>query len=328
VSVPAAAGGFRLGSLRVEPPLLLAPMADLSGHAFREAVRAYGGCGLFYSEMLNSRRVPTEPDESEIFLGFGQEDRLLLQVLGDDPQALARSVERLERFQPAGFDWNLGCTRSKITHWGWGASLLRDPRAAARALAALRRATARPLTVKLRIPDDPRPDALAEFARLLESEGADGITVHARTPEMRFARPARWERIAEVKARVRVPVIGNGDVFSVEDALAMFARTGCDGVMIGRGAAARPYLFRDVAAALAGQPLPEAPAPAEVLDRVLASFGEDLQSPKRAKEFKTFCQYFAESLPVPHWFWAPLQSLRTGPELARMAKKYFIKTPA
>lgn len=323
-SAPAALPSLRIGSLRTVP-LLLAPMADLSHFALRAAVRHYGGCGLYYSEMLNSRRAPLEPDTSPIFKGFGLEPDLVLQVLGDDPDLLRRSLERLERFQPAGFDWNLGCTRSKITRWGWGAKLLTKPDKAAKALAVLRRATRRPLTVKIRIPDEGGLTQLKAFAAMLESEGADGVIVHARTPEKRFSRPAKWEWIADVKARLNIPVIGNGDVRTVEDALRMFAHTGCDGVMIGRGAAAKPYLFRDIAARLAGKPVPSAPEPSEVLERVLEGFKGELEKPDRARELKTFCQYFAESLPVPHWFWGPLQSARSGPELAAKARAFFTK---
>jgi tRNA-dihydrouridine synthase B len=314
---------FSLRGLEVRPPLLLAPMADLTGAAFRGVVRGYGGCGLFCSEMLNIRRVPTEPDRSPIFKGFGQEPDLVLQVLGDDPDLLGRAVARLERFAPAGYDWNLGCTRAKITRWGWGADLLNDPPRLARGLAALRRATQRPVTVKMRLPDAGEEAGVRALVAVLESEGADAITVHPRTSERRFRRPARWDVIAAVKSWVKVPVIGNGDVAGVEDALRMFAVTGCDGVMIGRAAAARPYLFRDIAARLRGEEPPPPPGPDEVLERLLAQFGAEVAEPKRARELRTFCQYFAEGLPVPHWFWGPLQALREGPALAAAARAFF-----
>lgn len=316
---------FRVRGLEVRPPLLLAPMADLTGAAFRALVRGFGGCSLFCSEMLNIRRVPTEPDASPIFRGFGQETDLVLQLLGDDPDLLGRAVARLERFAPAGFDWNLGCTRGTITRWGWGADLLGDPPRLARGLAALRRATERPLTVKMRLPDTSGEEQVRGLVRVLESEGADAITVHPRTSERRFRHPARWDVIAAVKGWVKVPVIGNGDVGTPEDALRMFEVTGCDGVMIGRAAAARPYLFRDIAARMEGREPPGPPTPEEVLERLLQLFGEGIAGPKRARELRTFCQYFAEGLPVPHWFWGPLQSLREGPALAARAREFFRK---
>jgi len=328
--VTGTAGGprrnsFRLAGLAVKPPLLLAPMADLSNYAFRNTVRAYGGCGLCYSEMLNSRRLPLEPDSSPIFKGFGREERLALQVLGDDPDLLTRSVRRLEAFQPAAYDWNLGCTRAKITRWGWGAGLLNAPAKVATALAALRRATTRPLTVKIRIPENASDDGLRAFVTMLESEGADGVIVHARTTEKRFSRPAKWDYITRIKSWLRVPVIGNGDIRTAEDALAMFDQTGCDGIMIGRGAAARPYLFRDIAACLEGKLAPEPPAAEAVLEQIISNFEGDLDTPDRAREFKTFCQYFAEGLPVPHWFWGPLQSLDRGDRLVAKAREFFAR---
>ncbi len=317
--------GVRMRTIEVRPPLFLAPMADLTGAAFRALVRGFGGCGSFCSEMLNVRRVPTEPDSSPIFKGFGQEPDLFLQLLGDDPDLLGRAVARLERFAPAGYDWNLGCTRGTITRWGWGADLLTDPPRLARGLAALRRATERPLTVKMRLPDAGGEEQVRDLVRLLEDGGADAITVHPRTTERRFRRPARWDVIADVKDRVKVPVIGNGDVATQEDALRMFGLTGCDGVMIGRAAAARPYLFRDIAARLEGREPPAPPGPEEVLEGLLERFGEGISEPKRARELRTFCRYFAEGLPVPHWFWGPLQSLRDGPALAAKAREYFRK---
>ncbi len=320
---PAQAPVFRLRDREVAPPLLLAPMLDLAGRAFRGLVRGYGGCGLFYSEMLNARRAAREPDESPILAGFGNEPDLMLQLAGSEPEELSRAAIRLEAFQPAGFDWNLGCSRKKITQRGWGADLLKRPADAARALAALRRATARALTVKVRLPEQPEARSWSGFLRMLESEGADGVIVHPRTAERIFTRPARWEWIARAKACLQIPVVGNGDAGTAEEACALFRETGCDGVMIGRAAAARPWIFRETAARLAGQPVPAAPPAEEALEKLLALLGPELALPKRARELKTFCQYFALALPVPHWFWGPLQGLRRGPEIAAAAREFF-----
>ncbi|NTV51574.1 MAG: tRNA-dihydrouridine synthase family protein [Candidatus Firestonebacteria bacterium] len=306
------------------PPLLMAPMLDITNRAFRTLVRGYGGCGLFYTEMLNARRLPTESAQSPFWQGLGVERDVMVQLLGDDPEALARSVERLLPLDPFGFDWNLGCARKKITHWGWGAALLENPQATARGLRALRQATDKPLTVKIRLPEHGHPDLFKSFIKLLENEGVDAITVHARTAADGFKRPARWDAIAQVKSWTKVPVIGNGDVQSAADAQAMFQKTGCDAVMIGRGAVGKPYLFKTIINQASGatEPAPEA---AKVLEAMLTCLDTALETPKGAREFKVFCRYFAQTLPVPHWFWAPLQSMTLGPELAKRARVFFKK---
>jgi tRNA-dihydrouridine synthase B len=311
---------FKLGKHTVSPPLAMAPMLDVTNRAFRALVRAYGGCALFYTEMLNARRLPAESPASPFWQGLGVERDVMVQLLGDDPAALARSVERLLPLDPFGFDWNLGCARKKITHWGWGAALLENPQATARGLRALRAATDKPLTVKIRIPEHGHPSLFKSFVSLLESEGVDAIAVHARTASDGFKRPARWEAITQVKAWAKVPVIGNGDVLSTADVHAMFRQTGCDAVMVGRAAVGRPYLF---ARTLPGEGATPEPAPDEVLEKMLACLGASLETPKGAREFKVFCRYFAQTLPVPHWFWAPLQSVVSGPELAKRARAFF-----
>lgn len=316
-----------LRGLAVQPPLVLAPMMDLSGHAFRSLVRSYGGCGLYYSEMLNAGRVVHEPDTALIFKGFGREKPLILQLVGREPEVLASAVRRLEVFQPAGFDLNLGCSRALIMKRGWGAALLKDLPAAQRAIRAMRRAAARCVTVKLRNAW-PRPEEARAFFRMLEDEGVDAVCVHPRGLEKRFARPARWEWIAETKAWVAMPVIGNGDVRTATDAVDMLRRTGCDAVMIGRAAAARPTIFREADSLLTGRELPSAPPPQQVFEDLVACFGAEVSEPKRAGELKTFCEYFAGAFPVPHWFWGPLQSLRTSDEIIQAVRAYFAKSGA
>lgn len=323
--IAAGSTGFlKIGSLTVTPPLLLAPMMDLTGRPFRALVRNYGGCGLLYSEMINSRRVLGESLTGPIYAGFNHETDVMVQLLGKDPEMLATAVRKLEGFSPAGFDLNMGCTRSKIMKYGCGAGLLQSPRTAAAALAAMRRATARPLTVKIRTVWEDRGRA-AEFLRMLEDQGADAVIVHPRgVDRQRYGGRPDWEWLAFAKSRLAIPVIANGDVAEPRDALRIMQTTGCDGVMIGRAAAAKPYIFSEIASLLSGEPVVEPrPNPRQVLERYLDIIGPVLAEPKRASEFKTFCQFFAESLPVAHWFWAPLQSVEDGPELARRALDYF-----
>jgi len=306
----------------IDPPLILAPMMDITGKAFRDLVRDYGGCGLFYSEMLNSRYVPREKDDSPIFKGFAGEKNLVLQLLGRDPVYLRESVKRLESFHPFGFDLNMGCCRAAILRHGWGAALLTDITAAAKAIAAIRKATRKPITVKIRNAWKDKIKART-FLKMFETEGINAIIVHARTPEKIFARPAKWEWIGEVKSILNVPVIGNGDIVTAADALEMFKQTGCDGVMIGRAAVAHPTIFREILALSKEYDPAPRPKTSTVFEKFIEYLGEELETPKRTAELRTFCKYFARGLPVPHWFWGPIQGQKEPKAVISTIRAYF-----
>jgi tRNA-dihydrouridine synthase B len=309
------------GSSSIVPPLLLAPMMDITGYAFRTLIRKYGGCGLYYSEMLSSRRVPREKEESLIFKGFAEETHLMLQLLGDDPDCLSESIKRLEAFDPFGYDLNMGCSRAPITQRGWGAALLNDVKKATKAVAAMRKVTTKPLSVKLRMGWSEK-QAANTFFSMLEQEGVDAIIVHPRTPEKIFTRPAKWEWITEVKAMLKIPVIGNGDVMTAQQGVDMFQQTQCDGIMLGRGAVARPTLFREIQALLENKPMPLAPSKLEMFNALVQEFGESIHDRKRSVELKTFCEHFAKGLPVPHWFWGPMQSIRDAKDIIEHARGF------
>lgn len=311
-----------LRNCSINPPLIMAPMMDITGFAFRSLVRAFGGCGLFYSEMLNSRRVPREADDSPIFAGFSQEEQVMLQLLGDDPALLRESVLRLEAFEPTGYDLNMGCTRAAITKHGWGAALLENRPAATAAIRAMRRSTEKCLTVKIRNGWSDARDGWA-FLKMLEAEGVDAVIVHPRSLEKRFSRPAKWGWIREVKEKLTVPVIGNGDIVSAEDAVRMIQETGCDAVMIGRAAVYRPTIFREAEGLLEGWQVEERPSALMVFKQFVDLLEDELKIvPKRFAELKKFCEYFAEGLPVPHWFWGPIQGSESGEEIVKKCVEF------
>jgi nifR3 family TIM-barrel protein len=167
-----------------------------------------------------------------------------MQLLGEDPDLLAEAARRLAAAGADGIDLNMGCPVAKIVAKGQGAALMRDPLRAAVIFRTLRKAVSVPLTIKVRGGWDDRSVNAPDIARLAESEGVDGVTVHPRTRSQQYTGRAPWDVIAAVVAAVRVPVTGNGDVRSIGDARAMVAATGCAAVMIGRGALGRPWIFR------------------------------------------------------------------------------------
>lgn len=238
-----------------ENALLTAPMVDLSHEPFRQLIRSYGGCDLFYSEMLNSRIVPTENPGTSLYLRWSTLHDLVFQLLGSDPDRMAQAAEKLVGYGPRGIDINMGCWLNKVTVHGWGAALMKDIPTAAKVLAAVRSVVAGiPLSVKIRIGYGPDMGYLLEFGSMLQEGGADFVVLHARTVPEGMNRKAKWEYIAALKDHLSIPVVGNGDVKTPHDAVAMLKETDCDGVMIGRQAVIEPWIFRDVRNLLAGRP--------------------------------------------------------------------------
>jgi len=223
--------------------LRLAPMAAVTNAPFRLVARECGA-GLLTSEEIDARAlVMGSPRTLEMARVLPAEHPIVLQVLGADPDILAEAARRLEALGADGVELNMGCPVAKIVAKGQGAALMRDPLAAALILRAMRKAIGVPLTVKIRGGWDARTVNAVEIARVAESEGVDGITVHPRTRSQHFSGRAPLEIIAAVVAAVRIPVVGNGDVRSPADAQAMVVSTGCAAVMIGRGALGAPWIF-------------------------------------------------------------------------------------
>lgn len=230
---------------RVRPlDLRLAPMAGVTNAPFRLIARECGA-GLLTSEEIDARAL-VEGNAKTLTLtrSLPQERPLVMQLLGADAEVLAEAARRLEAAGADGIDLNMGCPVAKIVAKGQGSALMRDPLGAALIFRALRKAVSVPVTIKIRSGWDERTLNAMEIARVAESEGIAGITVHPRTRAQQFTGRAPWDVIAAVVQAVRVPVVGNGDVRSHEEAAAMTAATGCAAVMIGRGALGAPWIFR------------------------------------------------------------------------------------
>ncbi|MFW6081374.1 MAG: tRNA dihydrouridine synthase [Desulfosalsimonas sp.] len=230
---------------RVAPGLLLAPMAGLTHVAFRELAAEYGGYGLMFTEMCSARAVPVEnPLVSPVFRWQDRElPYLSCQIFGADAEAMACSAARIESEGFFGVDINMGCCVAAICKQGAGAALLRDPQKAEKLVSAVRRAVSIPVTVKFRTGWSDSPGPAADLAAGLAGAGADAFVFHPRIAPDRRSRPPKWDYIRAVKQAVKVPVFGNGEVFSRADCVRMMETTGCDGVAVGRMAIARPWIF-------------------------------------------------------------------------------------
>ena len=247
---------LRIGGLTIDPPLVLAPMAGVTDHHFRLIVRRIGGVGLVSMEFLPAAALVRGIDPVLRKAHFVEEERpLAIQIYGRDPEEMRRSAAIVEHLRPDVCDINMGCPANKILRNCAGAALMADLRRAARMIELCRRELSIPLTVKFRLGTGRPGEPLnyLELGRICEDLGVDAVTMHARTARQMYRGRADWEHLARLKQALRIPVIGNGDVRTPDDALAMFARTGVDGVMIGRAVLTDPFVFRRAAAALAGR---------------------------------------------------------------------------
>ena len=219
-------------------------MAGITNAPFRLVCRE-SGAGRLTTEEIDAHAYVRDNGKTEMLTRYLPGERpLVMQLLGCDPDMLAEAARRLEATGADGIDLNMGCPVRKIVTKGHGSALMRDPLAAAVIFRTMRKAVRVPFTVKMRGGWDDLTINAVEIARLAESEGVDAVTVHPRTRSQLFTGQAPWEIIAAVVAAVRIPVTGNGDVHSLDDARAMVTATGCAAVMIGRGALGAPWIFR------------------------------------------------------------------------------------
>ncbi len=256
-----------IGPLRVDPPVVLAPMAGVTNAPFRRLCREFGA-GLYVSEMIGARGL-VEGNEKTLALARFDDDEVprSIQLYGTDPGALGEAVAHLVRDSGVDhIDMNFGCPMGKVTRHGGGAALpwKRDLfRSIVRS--AVDNAGAVPVTVKFRKGIDDEHLTYVETGLIAEDEGASAIALHARTARQLYSGAADWEAIGRLKERVRaIPVLGNGDIWTAADAVRMMEKTGCDGVVVGHGCLGRPWLFRDLADVFAGRDLQTPPTLGEV----------------------------------------------------------------
>lgn len=249
---------LQLGPLTVDPPLFLAPMAGVTDHDFRRIIRRIGGVGLVAMEFLSSKALVQGDPRTWRLTHFSPEERpLAIQIYGSDAATMAEAARVVEELGPEVCDINMGCPANTVLKGCSGAALMGDLKLAESIIAAVRRTVSLPVTVKFRLGLDPERRNYLELGRICEANGVAAVTMHARTARQGFRGTADWSELARLKQALSIPVIGNGDVATPDDAVALMARTGCDGVMIGRGATRNPWIFRQIAARLSGGRIPE-----------------------------------------------------------------------
>lgn len=263
---------IKIGSLQLQTPFVLAPLAGITDKAMR-SLCSKQGASLVYTEMVSGKGLWYGDRKSRKLLEIGEDEGLVaFQLFGSDPEIMAFAAKNLKDEANPILDLNVGCPVPKIVRNGEGSALLKKLDLLYDVVAAMVKNAGKPVTAKIRMGFERGQNTAVETAKAIEAAGAAAVTVHGRTREQFYEGKADWQVIADVKAAVRIPVIGNGDVTSGETAVAMLEQTGCDGVMIARGALGNPWIFRDATALWRGEELPLRPSNEEKLRMLLRHF--------------------------------------------------------
>jgi tRNA-dihydrouridine synthase B len=302
-------------------------MAGLTHTALRQILAGFGGVGLFSTEMLSAKRLPTEnPAISPYLIRTAAEQPLSYQLLTSTTSEIARAIEMLHRFKADVIDLNMGCPAPAVGKFGAGSSLMELPDEARSIVSEARKHTSLPLTAKIRLGRELDERKLRDFCVMLQDEGIDMISVHARLKHESFARAPRWEWVSKVKEWVTIPVIANGGIFSVSDAKDCLAASGADGLMLGRGAVTRPWLFAEIAREFGGSGIAEpALSLPDVYARFIGLLVAHFMPERRLGRLKEFTHYFARNYQFGHHLAMKVQTSQSVEEARERAEGFFVQ---
>ena len=314
---------MRIGNLEVNNPIALGPMAGVTDLAFR-TICARMGANITITEMVSSRALVYKDKKSAALLKKNEGSLCGAQIFGNDPAIMAEAAGLALEISGCDFlDINMGCPMPKIANSGDGCGLMRTPELAGDIVAAVTKAVNVPVTVKCRLGWDKGSINVLDFAKRMQDNGAAMLTVHGRTRAMLYSGVADWDMITKVKQSLSIPVIANGDIVDAESALKCLKRTGADGIMIGRATFGDPWIFEQVKAALAGEPIPERPALKDRIAVAVEQFqiseqdhGEHIACLEARKHFAWYLRGVAHS----SYYKNQISSMNTMEDIYRIAK--------
>ncbi len=315
---------MKIADIRLDNPGVLAPLANITNLPFRLLAR-WAGCALVYSEMISANGLVHRSKKTLAMLATDPAERpVAMQIFGSEPQTMAEAARAVEEAGADICDINFGCSVKKVVKTGAGVALMRDPARAGAVLSAVRKAVSIPLAIKIRTGWHPSGDEALALCRVAEDCGVDAVAVHPRTATQGFGGRADWSIIAAVKRQTRLPVIGNGDVATPEDVLAMQGQTGCDAVMVGRAAVGDPLLFRRIRDAAGGIP-PRASTAGErieVMVRYLTLSASHIGEEHACRMMRSRLGWFAKGLPGASRFRESITRLRTREEALALIEAF------
>ena len=314
---------MHIGNIEVNNSLFLGPMAGVTDWAFRTVCTELGA-GVTVTEMVSSRALVYQDKKSKALLKKNEGGICGAQIFGNDPEIMARgAVLALEHSGCDFIDINMGCPMPKIANSGDGCGLMRTPELAGAIVKSVVKAVDVPVTVKCRLGWDKGNINVLDFTKRMEDSGAAMLTVHGRTRSMLYSGVADWDMIAKVKQQLSVPVIANGDVIDAESALRCRNWTKADGIMIGRATFGNPWVFTEVKAALAGDPIPERPPLAKRVDVAVRQFelayedkGEHIACLEARKHFA----WYLRGVAYANYYKEQISSIQSMVDIYRIAE--------
>lgn len=291
---------MNIGKVKIENNVFLAPMAGVTDMVFRLICKSFG-CGLLYTEMVSAKGLYYKSENTKSLMEIDPRERpVAIQIFGSEPEIMAYAAARAEENGADIIDINMGCPTPKIVNNGDGSALMKNPKLAGEIIGAVVKQVNTPVTVKIRKGWDENSINAVELGLIAEEEGAAAIAVHGRTREQFYSGKADWNIIKKVKQALSIPVIGNGDVYSPEDAKRMVEETGCDAVLIGRGAQGNPWIFKRTVEYLKNGFITEEPTPREKIEMLIFHLNMQIQHKGEQvgiREMRKHASWYLKGLP-------------------------------